>query len=247
MEVAYGARTDVGLVRESNEDAFHAAPPLFVVADGMGGHQGGDVASALVVEAFAAAEVADGLSPLEAAEVLSGALAAAQQRINDFIQTRRLEGQAGFYAGTTAVAAVLVDDGGEPAWLVANVGDSRAYALSEEGVYQVTVDHSRVQELVDAGLLDADAAVHHPERNVVTRALGGSGNVVDPDLFLVRTADASRLLLCSDGVSGLLDEATIGGALVDTPDAQEAADRLVDLAIAAGGHDNATALVLAVR
>lgn len=246
MEVAYGASTDVGLVRESNEDAFHAEPPLFVVADGMGGHQGGDVASALVVEAFAEAEVADGLSPLEAAEVLSGALARAQQRINDFIQTRRLEGQAGFYAGTTAVAAVLVDDGGEPAWLVANVGDSRAYALAEEGVYQVTVDHSRVQELVDAGLLDADAAAHHPERNVVTRALGGAGGV-DPDLFLVRTADASRLLLCSDGVSGLLDEATIGGALVDTPDVQEAADRLVGLAIAAGGHDNATALVLAVR
>jgi len=246
MEVAYGVRTDVGLVRESNEDSVRAAPPVFVVADGMGGHQGGDVASRLVVEAFASTDVPDGLSAEAAAELVGGAFADAQQRINDFIQTRRLEGQAGFYAGTTAVVAVLVEDEDEPAWLVANVGDSRAYALSDEGVYQVTVDHSRVQELVDAGLIDAAEAAHHPERNVVTRALGGSAEV-QPDLFLVRSADASRLLLCSDGVSGLLDEATLGGVLVDTPDVQEAADRLVALALAAGGHDNATALVLALR
>lgn len=243
MEVRFGAQTDVGLVREHNEDVWHAAPPLFVVADGMGGHQGGDVAARLAVEALAALRPPRAVAPGEAAEMLTGALAAAHEAINDYARGRQLEGHRGFYAGTTAVAALLVagDDG--PAWLVANVGDSRAYASSAEGLFQITVDHSRVQELVESGTITREQMSSHPERNVVTRGLGGP-TLAEPDFFLVALGDCHRLLLCSDGVSGLLTDEELADVLATAPDVQAAADRLVAGALAAGGTDNATAVVI---
>ncbi|QZY28664.1 PP2C family protein-serine/threonine phosphatase [Nocardioides coralli] len=243
VELHHGARTDVGRVREVNEDAYLAAPPVFAVADGMGGHEGGDVASRVVVEELG--RLADrALDPTEAREQLAAALATCQQRIAEIGADGETSRQARSYAGTTVVAAIVVDDGG-PAWFLVNLGDSRAYRLSQGRLSQVSTDHSLVQELVDAGSLSTEDAATHPERNVITRALGGR-EASEPDYFLLPLAEAPRLLLCSDGINGMIDDAAIEEILGATDDPRDAADRLVEAALAAGGRDNATAVVVDV-
>jgi serine/threonine protein phosphatase PrpC len=243
VELHHGARTDVGLVREVNEDAFLAAPPVFVVADGMGGHDGGDVASRIVVEEFQ--RLADtGYDPAHGADQAAATLAECQRRISEYGAQRVASGQARAHAGTTVVAALLVDDGG-PQWLLVNLGDSRVYRLAGERLEQVSVDHSLVQEMVDAGTLTPEDAAHHPERHVITRALGGP-EPAQADYFLLPLASAERLLLCSDGISGMIGDDEIAEVLIGADDPRDAADQLVERALAAGGRDNATAVVVDV-
>ena len=245
VEVHHGAATDVGRVREVNEDAWMAAAPVFAVADGMGGHEGGDVASRIVVEELT--RLAErGYDPQHGREAVGEALAEAQRRILEYADQQAGEGVAPRRrAGTTVVAALLVEDASGPAWLLANLGDSRAYRVVDGALVQVSSDHSLVQELVDAGRITPEEATVHPERNVITRALGGSLGV-EPDYFEVRLADAERLLLCTDGVTGMIDAAAIAAVLAETADPRDAADRLVAAAVAAGGEDNATAVVVDV-
>ncbi len=240
-DLHYGSASDVGQVRSVNEDSLLVAPPVFVVADGMGGHSGGDVASRLVVEEFARLD-SPSYAPDTARAAVYDALLAAQGRINAYADENRRAGVANWFAGTTAVAAVLVD-GTNPRWLVANLGDSRAYRVVDGELHQVSVDHSVVQELVDAGAISVAEMATHPERHVVTRALGGS-DAAEPDFFLLDRCD--RLLLCSDGVTGMLDDAHIASILVTTQDPRDAAELLVADAVRAGGLDNATAVVVDV-
>ncbi len=244
VELQHGGATDVGRVREVNEDAFLAAPPVFVVADGMGGHDGGDVASAIVVEEFA--RLADeGYDPRRGAEVVAATLGTCQARIAAYTAEQRAAGAARFHAGTTAVVGLLVEDeAGGPTWLLANLGDSRIYRFAVGVLQQVSVDHSLVQELVDAGTITAAQAAVHPERNVITRALGGDHT--DTDYFLLPVASIDRLLLCSDGVTGMIDDARIAEVLARVEGAREAAEELVAAAVEAGGRDNATAVVVDV-
>ncbi len=250
VELRHGAATDVGLVRETNEDSFLATPPVFVVADGMGGHDRGDVASRIVVERFEAL-AATGYEPDRAAEAVATTLGEAQAEVAAYDASQRARGATRFAAGTTAVVALLVEgvagpDGVVgPAWLVANLGDSRAYRVVGGTLEQLTRDHSLVQELLDAGLIGPDEVATHPERHVVTRALGGSGSV-EADVVTVPLAGTSRLLLCSDGITGMLDDAQVGAVLTGWADPQQAADELVAQALAAGGVDNATAVVVDV-
>ncbi len=173
----HGQVTDVGLVREANEDALLAAPPVFVVADGMGGHDGGEVASALAVEALAPLAQRTWSDPGEAAEAVDAALREAQQRVADYDAQQREAGAARFASGTTVVAAVLVEHEGAPAWLVSNLGDSRGYGFDGRSLAPLTSDHSLVREMLDAGTISAEEARVHAERHVVTRALGASGDV----------------------------------------------------------------------
>jgi protein phosphatase len=240
VELHHGGATDIGRVREVNEDSLLIEPPVFVVADGMGGHAGGDVASRIVIEEFARLAV-DGYDVEDAAPAVAGAIARSQQRIAEHDATRpwvagRLPG-----SGTTVVAALLVTVEDSPFWLLANVGDSRAYRLADDGLVQVTVDHSLVQEMVDSGRITAAQAELHPDRHVLTRALGG-GAPVDADYF--RLPAAERLLLCSDGVTGMLTDGRIEALLREYDDPRDAADRLVVAAVEAGGADNATAIVV---
>ena len=247
VELDHGAATDVGRVREVNEDAFLAESPVFVVADGMGGHQGGDVASSIVVEEFATL-VGQNHGARDGAEAVATTLDACQRRIAEYgeqLAGRDSLRRRKWYAGTTAVVALLVHDDDGPRWLVANLGDSRAYRFGRDGLEQVTTDHSVVQEFVDSGRLAENEVATHPERHVITRALGGP-NPKEADYFGVPLATAGRLLLCSDGVTGMIDDAEIEGILRDTEDPREAADRLVAAAVAAGGEDNATAVVVDV-
>jgi protein phosphatase len=243
VELEHGAATDVGRVREVNEDAYLAAPPVFVVADGMGGYDGGDVASAIVVEEFG--RLADaGYDPRRGAEVVAATLAGCQARIAAFIDQQRAAGAAGYQAGTTAVVALLVEDDEGPRWLLANLGDSRIYRWTAGRLDQVSVDHSLVQELVDAGQITPEEAAVHPERHVVTRALGGMAS--EADYFLLPLAAVERLLLCSDGVTEMLDDARIADVLAGVGGARAAAEALVAAAVEEGGRDNATALVVDV-
>ena len=244
VELHHGAATDVGRVREVNEDAFLAAPPVFVVADGMGGHDGGDVASTIVVEEFARL-AESGYDPTQGPEAIAATLDSCQERIEAYAQEQRAQGQTSFQSGTTAVVAMLVEVDGEPRWLLANLGDSRAYRLVGGRVEQVSVDHSVVQELVDAGTITEADAARHPSRHVVTRALGGSGRP-EADFFLLPLSSAERLVLCSDGVSGMIDDRVMADILTRTADPRDAADQVVAAAVAAGGRDNATAVVIDV-
>ncbi len=244
VELHVGATTDVGKVRTVNEDSYLVAPPVFVVADGMGGHAGGDVASRIVVEEFA--ELADTThDPRSGAAAVASLLERCQSRINQYAIEQRLGGADRWYAGTTAVVALLVVDDDVPKWLLANLGDSRIYRLGDGLLEQVSVDHSVVQELLDAGSITADDVATHPERHVVTRALGGPDDA-EADYFLLPLPSVERLLLCSDGVNGMLDDSAIEAVLVASSDPRDAADRLVSAALEAGGRDNATAVVVDV-
>ena len=242
VELHHGAATDVGLLRETNEDAYLVAPPVFVVADGMGGHEHGDVASRIVVEEFA--RLADrGYDPAQGDAVVRETLEASQRRISEY--AAEVDPGVRRTPGTTVVAALLVESEEGPAWLLVNLGDSRIYVVTNGVLHQVSTDHSVVQELVDSGQITEAQAADHPERHVITRALGGP-RLEPADHFLVPVAQVERLLLCSDGISGLVDDEQIAAVLTGTPDPRDAADRLVAAALGAGGDDNATAVVVDV-
>jgi PPM family protein phosphatase len=242
VSVTYGTASDVGLVREVNEDSMLATPPLFAVADGMGGHDGGDIASRIVVEELAG--VPDTSYDADAgAEVILAALRSAQHRLLTYGATHRGSHGRRWQGGTTAVVALLVAEAAGPQWLLANLGDSRIYSFAEGRLDRVSTDHSVVQELVDAGMLTEEEALVHPERHIVTRALGGPEEVL-PDFFLVPVAEVGRVLLCSDGINGMLGDPEIAEVLADSADPRAAAERLVAAAVSAGGIDNATAVVV---
>jgi protein phosphatase len=244
VELHYGAATDVGRVRQVNEDSYLADPPVFVVADGMGGHDGGDIASRIVVEEFG--RLADvGYDPRRGPHVVTATLRACQRRLLEYGATHRGSDGRRWHGGTTAVVALLVEEDDGPRWLLANLGDSRIYRFSQGELVRVSTDHSVVQELVDAGMLTEEAAAVHPERHIITRALGGP-DAVDPDFFVFPLAETERVLLCSDGVTGMIPDAEIARHLAEQADPRDAAERVVAAAIAAGGVDNATAVVVDV-
>jgi protein phosphatase len=244
IELHFGAATDVGRVREVNEDAFLADPPVFVVADGMGGHEGGEVASAIVVDEFRALAGQE-YDARGGAEQIAATLLECQRRIAEYGAQHAGEGRRRWYAGTTVVVALLVHDDEGPRWLVANLGDSRAYRLGHDALERVSVDHSVVQELVDAGrITEADVATH-PERHVITRALGGP-DPTEADYFRLPLASAERLVLCTDGVTGMIGDDAIETILREIDDPRDAAETMVAAAVSAGGEDNATAVVIDV-
>jgi len=229
LVLRYAARSDRGIIRGNNQDSVYAGPWLLAVADGMGGHAAGDKASAILVGemralARGAVEAEDVSEVLEQANV-------------------RVRALADGGAGTTVTAAIGVEHDGAPYWLVVNLGDSRTYRLSEGRLEQVSVDHSVVQELLDRGVLDAAGAKRHPQRHVITRAVG-SPETLQPDYWLLPALDGDRLVLCSDGLTGEVEDDGIEAALLEHADPQKAADALVALALEGGGRDNVTVIVL---
>lgn len=232
VTVTAGAVTDVGLTRDHNEDSFLCAAPLFLVADGMGGYAAGEVASSTVVEHFT--ELAGG-GALDVREVRH-VLARAAQSVRD------LEGEREG-AGTTLSGVCLVEVDGAPYWTVVNVGDSRTYRLHEGELEQVTVDHSVVQELIDAGELTRDQARVDRRRNVVTRAIG-AGAPGEPDFWMVPVEQGERMLVCSDGLSGEVTDDRIREVLLAEVNPERAAQALVNEALANGGRDNVTVVVV---
>lgn len=236
LHLAWAARTDVGKVRQLNEDSLIAEPGLFAIADGMGGHAAGDVASRLVVERFGQ------LIPQVPLDF--GVLSDFVADTNSTVRERAAEtGNEGM--GTTLVAAVLVDNAGVESIVVVNVGDSRCYVHDDTGLRVLTHDHSVVQELVDAGSITPDEARRHPERNVVTRVIGADDAIV-PDYVVVEPAPHLRLLLCSDGVSGEIAPELLASLLADNAGPDDAVDAIIDHVLSGRAPDNVTAIVVDV-
>lgn len=233
IRVISASATHVGHVRATNEDSLLDASPIFLVADGMGGHNAGEVASAIAVEEFERLTVQQNVT----VEQLGDALRTAAQRIAD------LGGDSQLGAGTTvAVVATMVLDG-IGYWVVMNLGDSRVYRLSGEIFEQVSVDHSVVQELMDRGELTPQEARVHPYRHMVTRALG-AGPDSEPDYWLIPAEVGDRMLVCSDGLTGEVDDATIERILRSHQDVRTICGDLVRLALDGGGRDNVTVVVV---
>jgi serine/threonine protein phosphatase PrpC len=242
--VDIGSATDVGRVREINEDSLlvlelrgaRQGQLVVGVADGMGGHQAGEVASALAVESLRRF-----VQSADASETYDDLLRRSAMLGNDTIWNAAAADSAKDGMGTTLVCALLDGDGRV---VVANVGDSRAYAYVGGDVYLVTADHTWVNEQVLAGVMSQREARVSPFRNLLTRTLGNAPSV-EVDVFSGLQLDAGDgLVLVSDGVTGYLDESDIAAILIETSTAQEAAERLVAEAVERGGADNATAIVV---
>ena len=235
LQFRCSATSHVGLVRSHNEDSAFVGPGLVVVADGMGGAAAGEVASSTAV--YAADEARRGQAPsLEPRVALAEAVARAAAKIRADIDA--VPDRAGM--GTTFTA--LQTDGTRVA--LAHLGDSRAYRFRDGALEQVTADHTLVQSLVDAGQLSPAQARRSAHRHIVMRSLGGAGPS-DPDLLDLDTVPGDRLLVCSDGLSDLVDDADLA-LILALPDASTAADLLVAAALDAGGTDNVTCVVVDV-
>jgi protein phosphatase len=228
----WGVATATGR-RSGNEDSYLADPPVFVVADGMGGHEAGEVASAIVVQEF---------------DDLRGRASVEPEDLFDRIERgaariRALPAPPGRGAGTTLAGVALSSRAGAPYWLVVNIGDSRVYRAADGVLEQVTVDHSEVQELIDAGELTTTEADSYARRHVVTRAVGAFAEV-KPELWMLPAGPRDRMLICSDGLTGELSDEAIADILLASSSPQQAADALVRAALANGGHDNVTVVVV---
>jgi len=241
----FGAQTDKGAIRALNEDSILAVPPVFVVADGVGGSDGGEVASALVVEEFG--ELAR--RPVIDADGVREAIERANTRV------RALHGDQLHGASSTAVGAVGVMSEDEPYWVVFNIGDSRIYRLPavapddepdrERELVQISVDHSHVQELVDAGVITAEEAETHPDRNLVTRAVGGE-ETAEADFWMIPMVPGDRWLICSDGLLSDLSLEAVQDRVRQPTSADETARDLIAMALRAAVSDNVSAIVIDV-
>lgn len=250
--VDWGAATDTGLHREANEDAYVAARTLFAVADGMGGHQAGEVASAIAVTVLADTVLAEavgvdraaGARGAEAAVATTAAdLRWAVLRAHDEITAAAAAemGRAGM--GTTLTGLAVVTADGTENWAVFNVGDSRVYRMADGLLTQLTVDHSEVQELVASGRLDREQARSDPRRHIVTRSLGSLDRPL-VDLWVHPPTPGEQFLICSDGLTGEVPDDLIAELMRTAESPREAATLLVSAALAAGGHDNVTVIVV---
>lgn len=229
----HGEATDVGQVRQVNEDGFLAADPLFAVADGMGGHRAGEVASATALDVLRSSDI----------DSSADALMAAVEEANLTVFRRAADEPELYGMGTTLCAIGPVAADGIERIGIVNVGDSRVYLWNDGILSQITEDHSLVEAMVRGGQLTAEEAASHPRRNVVTRALGIEP-VVDVDCWALTPAPGDRLLLCSDGLFGEVSDDTISGVLGNESDPMAVAEQLVRLANEAGGRDNITVVVV---
>ncbi|MBN2248701.1 MAG: Stp1/IreP family PP2C-type Ser/Thr phosphatase [Coriobacteriia bacterium] len=229
----YAGDSNVGRVRSENEDAFLIAPPLFAVADGLGGHQAGEIASSLAIDTLL--EAAPRAADLKA---LGRAVRQANAAVIDAAATGR--GRSGM--GTT-LTAVMVDG---TRLVVAHVGDSRAYLLHLGTLEQLTDDHSLVADLVRQGRITAEESRVHPNRSVITRALGSDPDMM-ADTFEAQAAPGDRLLLATDGLTSMVQDTEIAHVLATSPTPDAAVDELIDRAVAAGGQDNVTVVVVDIE
>lgn len=232
LTLRFAARSDVGLLREGNEDSGYASPHLLVVADGMGGAAAGEVASSVAVAALASLD--EGEPSGDLLEVFGDAIRRIEDQLAGLVDAEpRLRGM-----GTTLTA--VVHSGARLA--LVHVGDSRGYLMRGGVMERITRDHTLVQSLIDAGRLTENEAATHPQRNVLTRVLDGA-HPTEADLSIREIKAGDRILLCSDGLSGVVSPETIAASLLATDTPEEAVDELVDLALRAGGPDNITCVV----
>lgn len=226
----WGARSDVGLVREHNEDSYLVQAPLFCVCDGMGGAAAGEIASSIAVHTLAAAKI-DHADEYALTDAINQANANIVEGVSKGV------GKEGM--GCTCTAAYLEKN----QLAISHVGDSRAYLLHAGKLMRITHDHSYVEQLVNAGEITADEARVHPSRSIITQALGSNAEI-EPDHFTISVCAGDRIILCSDGLSCMVPDQDIEMIALTTATPQEAADNLVSAALTEGGHDNVTVIVV---
>ncbi|HIX00534.1 MAG TPA: protein phosphatase 2C domain-containing protein [Candidatus Nesterenkonia stercoripullorum] len=231
----YGYGSHVGLRRELNEDSSVVTASLFAVADGMGGHDSGEVASSLAVQTLA--EGWEAAAEPITRETIATAIDEADRRIRAATDSR---------AGTTLTGAALTSSENALQWLVFNIGDSRTYIHYEGALLQLTRDHSQVQEMFESGMITAEELHYHPQRNVITRALG-AGDADEVDFSVATVHAGQRLLVCSDGLTGELTDAEIAKILGAGRSPQDTVDWLIHQALRSGGRDNVTLVVVDVK
>ena len=235
IELSWFGLTDVGRRRDTNQDSYVTIPPIFAVADGMGGHSAGEIASAAVVRRLAELGGTANVTEHDIDEVLGDAV--------DDIELDAGETELG--AGTT-VTGVCLSTEDEPTWRVFNIGDSRVYQYFKGALSQITVDHSVVQHLIDTGAISEEEAEVHPHANVITRAVGFNEPPI-PDYTSLALIPGQRLLICSDGLTKELTDIGIQHYLASQPTAEEAARTLVQQALDNAGRDNVTVIVIDVH
>jgi serine/threonine protein phosphatase PrpC len=236
VELSWFAMTDVGKRRETNQDSLVAVPPIFSVADGMGGHSLGEVASGAVVRSLSNTAQTGSASRENIIEALSEAV--------DAIELDAGETDLG--AGTTVTGVYLTQAEGEPIWECFNIGDSRVYQWFRGALTQITVDHSVVQHLIDTGQISEDDAEFHPHANVITRAVGFNEEPV-PDFTQLALVPGQRILICSDGLTKEITHQGIAHFLAQSDSAEGAAQTLVDQAVSNAGRDNVAVIVIDVH
>ncbi len=231
--VQWGAATHIGASHDQNQDSYCTKPPVFVVADGVGGHADGELASRAAAESLLVlvgrTDVTD--------EMVASCLTDARSRIG------QISDHGGRPPGTTLTGVIVTEADGAPSWLVVNIGDSRTYLMNAAGLQQISVDHSVVQQLIDAGAVQPSEAESLPMRNQLTRGLFAQ-RAEPADMWLLRINPADRIIACSDGLPKEVDESTIETTLRATADPQAAAADLVNAAVDAGGRDDVTVVVV---
>ena len=238
--------TDVGMVRELNEDTYlvkeYGDATLFAVFDGMGGAAAGETASALAREEVE--KYFDGFfrdfGRTEPAAI-QAALASAADRANFRIFSLATADKQYEGMGTTMVAALCIAD----KVYIANIGDSRAYLIDKDGAYQITRDHSFVQYLVDIGKITPEEARNNPKKNIITRAMGSRDEAM-PDFFQISLSEGDKILLCSDGLSNMVEDDEIKDIIMENADADETVDSLIERANYYGGNDNISVIVISI-
>ncbi|WP_053386469.1 PP2C family protein-serine/threonine phosphatase [Leucobacter japonicus] len=235
LELSWFALTDVGRRRETNQDSYVTTPPVFAIADGMGGHSAGEIASAAVVRRLAELGGRETVSETDIDDTLGDAV--------DDIELDAGDTELG--AGTTVTGVVLGTDA-DPTWKVFNIGDSRVYQYFKGALSQITVDHSVVQHLIDTGAITEEEAEVHPHANVITRAVGFNEAPI-PDYTSLALIPGQRLLICSDGLTKELTDIGIQHFLATEPTAEAAARALVHHALDNAGRDNVTVVVIDVH
>ncbi|HUZ52487.1 MAG TPA: protein phosphatase 2C domain-containing protein [Streptosporangiaceae bacterium] len=233
LALRYAVRSDVGLLREGNEDSAYAGPHLLAVADGMGGYEAGEVASAAVISSVAPLD-RRAMPESELIDALAAAVATAKQTLRRIVDSDPAVGSM----GTTLTAMLWA--GGSAA--ICHIGDSRAYLVRDGDLYQITHDHTFVQALIDQGRIRPEEASTHPQRSLLLRALDGRTDA-DPDLSMLTAQAGDRYLICSDGLPVAVSDDQILQALVATPEPSDAVLALIDLAIRGGAPDNVTCIV----
>ena len=237
--ISYG-QTDIGMVRSINQDSIYFSdkpvgnlPNLYIVADGMGGHKAGDYASAHAVSWFV--DYAKECSYENPITITKTGIA----KVNDMLLQMSNEHSELKGMGTTFVAAVMIDD----KMYVANIGDSRLYVIGQEDTRQITLDHSLVEELIRTGQLDRRKVRFHPEKNIITRALG-TGKEAVPDFFEVELQPGEKVLLCSDGLTNMMEDDEIGSIVMRQQFVDRICEQLIDRANYYGGKDNIGVVVI---
>lgn len=237
--ISYG-QTDIGMVRSINQDSIYFSdkpvgnlPNLYIVADGMGGHKAGDYASAHAVSWFV--DYAKECSYENPITIMKTGIA----KVNDMLLQMSNEHSELKGMGTTFVVAVMIDD----KMYVANIGDSRLYVIGQEDTRQITLDHSLVEELIRTGQLDRRKVRFHPEKNIITRALG-TGKEAVPDFFEVELQPGEKVLLCSDGLTNMVEDDEIGSIVMRQQFVDRICEQLIDRANYYGGKDNIGVVVI---